>query len=411
VSPAAPIGGDVAPGFEHVADEFRRNFAERRELGAACAIYHRGEKVVDLWGGHRDRAARRSWEEDTLVVLYSTSKGMAASTVAVAHARGLIDYDERVAAYWPEFAQNGKGEITVRQLLAHEAGVAAVDVPLTPRMLADPNVVAAAIAPQRPNWPPGTRHGYHALSLGFYESELIRRVDPEHRTLGRYFQDEIAAPLGIELYFGVPPSVPDERIAEVKAYRRAEVLLHIGPMPGAMLLGFARRNSLTYRAFGNPRLRGPADLNRPEFRAVELPAATGVGQARAVARVYGDLAAGGAELRVGADTLEQLAAPATQPSGGATDLVLRVEAAFSLGFLKPSPKFPFGTSERAFGHTGAGGSFGFADPDTELGFAYAPNRLGFHLRDDPREKPLRDAAYRAVGERPPRDAAPAARPV
>jgi CubicO group peptidase (beta-lactamase class C family) len=406
----AAIHGDVAPGFERVADEFRRNFAERHELGAACAVYHRGEKVVDLWGGHRDRAGRRPWEEDTLVVVYSTSKGMAAATVALAHSRGLLDYDERVATYWPEFAENGKADVTVRQLLAHEAGLAAVDRPLTAKLLADPDAVAAAIAPQRPAWTPGTRHGYHALSLGFYEGELIRRVDPQGRTLGRFFQDEIAAPLGIEFYFGVPASVPDDRIAQVKAYRRAEVLLHIGPMPGAMILGFARRSSLTYRAFGNPALRGPADLDRPEYRAVEMPAATGVGQARAVARVYGDLAAGGTELGFEAHTLQELAAPAVQPSGGARDLVLRVEAAFSLGFLKPSPLFAFGSSERAFGHTGAGGSFGFADPDTELGFAYAPNKLGFHLRDDPREKSLRDAAYRAVGERPPRDAAPAARP-
>jgi CubicO group peptidase (beta-lactamase class C family) len=408
---SAPIQGDVAPGFEGVADEFRRNFAERGELGAACAVHHRGEKVVDLWGGHRDRARRHPWEEDTLVVVYSTSKGMAAATVALARSRSLLDYDERVALYWPEFAANGKAEITVRQLLAHEAGLAAVDTPLTPAVLADPDAVAAAIAPQRPAWTPGTRHGYHALSLGFYEGELIRRVDPQHRTLGRFFQDEIAAPLGIEFYFGVPASVPDERIAQVKAYRRAEVLLHIGPMPGAMILGFARRSSLTYRAFGNPALKGPADLNRPEFRAVELPAATGVGQARAVARVYGDLAAGGRELGFDAGTLAELSAPAVQPSGGASDLVLRVEAAFALGFLKPSPLFPFGSTERAFGHTGAGGSFGFADPDTELGFAYTPNRLGFHLRDDPREKPLRDAAYRAVGERAPSDAAAAARPL
>ena len=181
-------------------------------------------------------------------------------------------------------------------------------------------------------------------------------------------------------------------------------------MPAAMVLGFARRKSLTFRAFGNPRLRGPADLDRPEYRHVELPAATGIGHARAVARVYGDLAAGGPELNMDERTLAELTAPATQPPGGATDLVLRVESAFSLGFLKPSPKFRFGSSDRAFGHTGAGGSFGFADPDTELGFAYAPNRLGFHLRDDPREKSLRDAAFRAVGARPPRDAAPAARP-
>jgi CubicO group peptidase (beta-lactamase class C family) len=408
---STPVHGDVAPGFGAVADEFRRNFELHGELGAACAVYHRGEKVVDLWGGHRDRAGTRPWEEDTLVVVYSTSKGMSAVAVALARSRGLFDYDERVAAYWPEFAANGKGEVTVRQLLGHEAGVAGVDTPLTPGMLGDPDAVAEAVAPQRPNWRPGTRHGYHALSLGFYESELIRRTDPERRTLGRFFAEEIAAPLGVEFYFGVPPEVQHERIAEIKAYRRAEALLHIGPMPAGMLLGFARRKSLTFRAFGNPRLRGPGDLNRPEYLAVEIPAATGVGQARAVARVYGDLAAGGHELGFDGDTLAQLAAPAVQPPGGAVDLVLRVEAAFSLGFLKPSPLFPFGSSESAFGHTGAGGSFGFADPDTELGFAYTPNRLGFHLRDDPREKPLRDAAYRAVGERPPRDAAPAARPV
>ena len=405
-----PVHGDVAPGFERVADEFRRNFAERGELGAACAVYHRGEKVVDLWGGHRDRARRRPWEEDTLVVVYSTSKGMAAATVALAHSRGLLDYDERVAAYWPEFAANGKDQVTVRQLLAHEAGLCAVDRELTPATLADPDAVAAAIAPQAPAWTPGTRHGYHALSLGFYEGELIRRVDPRGRTLGRFFQDELAAPLGVEFYFGVPPEVSDDRIAEVKAYRRLEVLFHIGPMPGAMVLGFARRSSLTYRAFTNPRLRGAGDLNRPEFRAVELPAATGVGQVRAIARVYGDFAAGGPVLGLDGRTLAELAAPAVQPSGGARDLVLRVETAFALGFLKPSPRFPFGSTEAAFGHTGAGGSFGFADPGTELGFAYAPNRLGFHLRDDPREKPMRDAAYRAVGERPPPAAAPAARP-
>ena len=404
------VHGDVEPGFAAVADEFRRNLSDRGELGAACAVYHRGRKMVDLWGGHRDRAATLPWEEDTLVVVYSTSKGMAATTVAVAHARGLLDYDERVAAYWPEFAENGKEEVTLRQLLAHEAGLCAVDRPLTAKTLADPEAVAAAIAPQRPAWTPGTRHGYHALSLGFYEGELIRRVDPAGRTLGRYFQDEIAGPLGIEFYFGVPESVPDDRIAQVKAYRRTEILRHIGPMPAAMLLGFMRRRSLTYRAFGNPRLRGPAELNRPEYRAVELPAATGVGQVRAVARVYGDLATGGEALGIDERTMGALTAPAVQPPGGARDLVLRVEAAFSLGFLKPSPLFPFGSSDRAFGHTGAGGSFGFADPDTELGFAYAPNRLGFHLRDDPREKSLRDAAFRAVGEQPRPRAAPAARP-
>jgi CubicO group peptidase (beta-lactamase class C family) len=391
------VDGHVEPGFEPVADEFRRNFAERGELGAACAVYLGDRKVVDLWGGHRDAARRRPWQEDTLVLMYSTSKGLAAMTVALAHSRGLLDYDERVSAYWPEFAQAGKADITLRQLLAHQAGLCAVAGRLDPRVLGDLDEVARIVARQKPAWRPGTRHGYHALSLGFYEGELIRRVDPAHRSLGRFFAEEIAEPLGIEFYFGVPPEVPDERIADIKAYRRLEVLLHMDAMPPAMVLGFARRRSLTARAFGNPRLSSPADLNRPDFRAVEVPAGAGVGQVRGVARVYGELATGGATLGMTDDTLEELAAPARAPSRGPDDLVLRVPTAFSAGFVKPSSQDRFGSSDRAFGHPGAGGSFGMADPDLELGFAYAPNKLGFHLRDDPREKPLRDAVYRCIG--------------
>jgi CubicO group peptidase (beta-lactamase class C family) len=331
--------------------------------------------------------------------------------VALAHSRGLLDYDERVAAYWPEFADGGKAEVTVRQLLSHQAGLCAVDTPLDADLLRDPAAVGERIAGQRPFWRPGTRHGYHALSIGFYEGELIRRVDPESRTLGRFFQDEIAEPLGLEFYFGVPPHVPDERIADIKAYRRAEVLMHLGTMPPGMVLGFARPRSLTARAFGNPRLSGPGDLNLPKFRAVEMPAAAGVGTVRSIAGAYGELATGGTALGIGGATMDELTAPARAPSGGAHDLVLRVETAFSLGFLKPSPLFRFGSGDSAFGHTGAGGSFGYADPDAQLGFAYAPNKLGFHLRDDPREKPLRDEVYRAIGERPPRGAAAPVRPV
>jgi CubicO group peptidase (beta-lactamase class C family) len=396
-----PVNGHVVPGFERVADEFARNFHDRGELGAACAVYLEGEKVVDLWGGHRDRAARTPWEEDTLVIVYSTSKGLSAAAVALAHSRNLLDYDERVSHYWPEFAENGKDGITVRQLLAHQAGLCAIDEPLDAALLGDLDAVAAAIAKQRPAWKPGTRQGYHALSIGFYEGELLRRVDPQKRSLGRFFAEEIAEPLGIEFYFGVPETVPDDRIAEIRAYRRPEVLLHMNVMPPAMVLGFARRGSLTFRAFGNPRLRGPADLNAPEYRAVEFAAGTGVGQARAVAAVYGELATGGRALGYSEETLEQLTAPPITPSGGSHDLVLRVETAFALGFLKPSRLFRFGSTDRAFGHTGAGGSFGFADPDTRLGFAYTPNRLGFHLRDDPREKALRDAVYAAIGARTP----------
>jgi CubicO group peptidase (beta-lactamase class C family) len=348
--------------------------------------------VVDLWGGRREARGSDPWGEDTLVMVYSTSKGMAAIAVAVAHSRGLLDFDAPVARYWPEFAANGKDGITVRQLLSHQAGLCAVDEPLDAKTLADLDAVAAAIAPQRPAWKPGTRHGYHALSIGWYESELLRRADPQHRSLGRFFAEEVAAPLGLEFYFGLPRDVPPERVAPIKGFSRLAALAHFRSMPPRMLAGFARRKSLTYRAFANPRMRGPADLDAPEYRALEFTAAAGVGQVRSIAKAYGELATGGRALGISAATMAELTGPARPPTGGIEDLVLRVPTAYAAGFMKPSEVWPF-ASPRAFGHPGAGGSFGFADPDAELGFAYAPNRLGHHLRDDPREKALRDAVY------------------
>jgi CubicO group peptidase (beta-lactamase class C family) len=395
------IEGYVAPGYEEVRDRFRENFTRRRELGAACAAYVHGEKVVDLWGGYRDAARQDRWEEDTLVLVYSSSKGMAGLAVALANSRGLIDYDATVASYWPEFAQNGKSEITVRQLLAHQAGLSGLDVRLDARKLADPDVVADALARQEPAWKPGTRQGYHALTIGWYEGELIRRVDPEGRTLGRFFAEEVAAPLGLEFYIGLPSDVPASRVASIKGASIPSMLAHIGTMPAAMMASFLRRGSHTSRAFGNPRMRGPADLDRPEYRAVEIPAGGGIGQVRSIARAYSDLAAGGPGLGLSAATFEALTAPPRPPSKGQRDLVLWVPAAYSLGFVRPTGDFQFGLGARSLGHPGAGGSFGFADPEAEVGFAYAPNRLGHHLRDDPREKALRDALYRALGRSAP----------
>jgi CubicO group peptidase (beta-lactamase class C family) len=398
----AVISGSVAPGFEDVRDEFRRNFVDRRELGAAVAAYVRGEKVVDLWGGYRDARRQDRWEEDTLVLVYSTSKGMSGIAMALANSRGLIDYDETVATYWPEFAQNGKESITVRQLLAHQAGLSGLDVRLNSRTLADLDGVAEALAAQKPAWVPGTRQGYHALTIGWYESELIRRVDPERRSLGRFFADEVAATLGLEFYIGLPEDVPPSRVASIKGASIASMLAHVRTMPALMMASFLRRDSHTARAFMNPRLRGPADLDRPEYRAVEIPAGGGIGQVRSIARAYADVAAGGPELGLSAQTFEELTAPPRPPSGPQRDLVLWVPAAYSLGFVRPTGDFQFGRSERSLGHPGAGGSFGFADPEAEVGFAYAPNRLGHHLRDDPREKALRDALYRCLDRAPER---------
>ena len=387
------IRGDVAPGFEPVREEFERNFAERGELGAACCAYVGGENVVDLWGGSRDRKTGAPWKEDTLVLVFSTTKGVSALAVALAHSRGLIDYDERVAAYWPEFAQNGKGGATVRQLLNHRAGLCAVDEPLNPRVLSDLDRVAGILARQRPAWEPGTRQGYHYLTLGLCENELLRRVDPRGRSLGRFLREEIMAPLGEEFYVGLTPDVPAYGVATVEAFHPLRMLLHVNTMPLGLVLGYMNPRSLTARTLGNPKLRSPGDLDKPEYRCVELPAAGGIGTARAVAKAYGAFAAGGKDLGVRPETIAELSAPAPPPPAGSRDEVLKTDTSYSLGFFKPSAAFRFGTDEGAFGTPGAGGSFGFADPTAGVGFAYAPNRMGFHVWDDPRARALREALY------------------
>ncbi len=392
----AEIRGTVAPGFERVREVFARNFERRKEIGAACAVYLRGEKVVDLWGGCRDAATGAPWEENTMVIVFSTTKGMAGIAVAVAHSQGLFDFDDRVAKYWPEFAQHEKGEVTIRQLLSHQAGLCAIDERLDARALADLDRVAAALAAQRPAWPAGEKHGYHGISLGWYEGELIRRVDPKKRSLGRFFHDEIATRLGIDFYIGLPADVPSSRVANIKGFRLAEMLLHMHTLPWRFAVAMMNPRSLTARAFANPPLSNPADLDTPEYRAVEIPASNGIGTARAIARAYGVLATGGAERGVTAATLEALTKPARTPRAGPFDEVLRLDSSFSLGFLKPSASSRFGRSHTAFGTPGAGGSFGFADPDIGLGFAYVMNRMGFHIVDDPREKALRDATYACI---------------
>ncbi|MDQ3936920.1 MAG: beta-lactamase family protein [Actinomycetota bacterium] len=390
------IHGHVARGFESVRHQFERNFAERRELGAAVAVYVRGEKVVDLWGGVRDTRSGASWDEDTLVLTYSTSKGLAAMTLALLHTRGLLDYDERVATYWPEFAQAGKERVTVRQLLAHEAGLPVVDERLTPKLIADHDRLAEAIARQAPLWEPGTRHGYHGISIGWYEGELVRRIDPDHRTLGRFFAEEIAGPLGLDVHFGVPEDLPKRRIARIE---RALVksLPGLRDLPPRMALAMANPRSVTFKAFANPRLRSPASLDSRRFRHIEVPAGGALGTARSVARAYMAFAADPPELALSPDTMAELTAPPRPPARGWHDEVLKVDTAFSLGFARPYGEMVFGSSRRAFGHPGAGGSFAFADPDAQISFAYVMNRMGFHIANDPREKSLRDAVYRCVG--------------
>ena len=393
-----PIHGSVAPGFEKVREEFIRNFSERGELGAACAVYQHGRKVVDLWGGYRDHETKAPWQRETMVLVFSTTKGLASMAVAHAHAHGLFDYDDTVAHHWPAFAQNGKSAITIRQLLSHQAGLCAIDEPLDLTKLADPDKVAEAIAKQKPAWKPGQMHGYHAITLGWYESELLRQVDPQKRTIGRYFHDEIAQPLGIEFYIGLPNDIPRDCIANLKAFKPWTMLLNLNKMPWRFVKNMFAPHSLTAQAFNNPPMMNDLrTFNAIDVQAIEIPAANGIGQARGMAKAYGEFAMGGAKLGVNAQTIAALTEPATLPAEGAFDAVLRMNTSFSLGYLKPSDDIHFGSSCRAFGTAGVGGSFAFADPDAGIGFAYAMNKLGYHLPFDPREEALRNAMYDCLG--------------
>jgi CubicO group peptidase (beta-lactamase class C family) len=392
------LHGEVAPGFEDVESEFKRNFAERGELGAACAIYHKGKKVVDLWGGYRDETTLAPWEEDTLTQVFSMTKGMAAMAVAVAHSRGLLDYDEKVSTYWPEFAQQGKEGITVRQLLSHQAGLSAIEEPLELETLADQEALDAILARQKPAWAPGTKRGYHMWSQGWYLSAVIRQVDPQRRSLGQFFQDEIAKPLGLEFYIGLPADIPDSRIANIKPVNKFKVLFNLDKVPYLKsVLNPLKSNSITYRTVMNPKfLTDHSNYSRRDVRSVEIPSANGIGQVRSIAKAYSVFATGGSELGINKETLEALTAPAMPPPLGWRDEVLQVDTSFSLGFVKPFHAFEFGVSHKAFGCGGAGVGFAYADPDAQVGFGYASNKMSFYGQDDPREKPVRDVFYRCL---------------
>ena len=376
------IQGYVSPGFDAVREAFAENFIRRRELGGACCAFHRGEKVVDLWGGIRNKQTAEPWEQDTMVVVHSATKGLAAMTLAIAHSRGWLDYEERVFAYWPEFAQYGKERITVRQLLAHQAGLFAFNEPVDGSVVADLDRLAVVLARQKPAWEPGTRQAYHGLTLGFYEGELLRRVDPQRRSLGEFFQDEVASRLGVDVYIRLPEAIPNSRLATLAPPSLIEMLRGFGLR---FMLEAMNPRSNIYRALSvNPGTAIYEDEQRIYARDLEVPSGGGFGTARAIAHTYSVFATGGRELGLRQETLDLLAAPAIAPARGFYDECLKAEGVqFSLGFMKPSAIWRFGSAS-SFGSPGAGGSLGFADPTAGVGYAYVTSRMGTRLTGDPR---------------------------
>jgi CubicO group peptidase (beta-lactamase class C family) len=392
------IQGCVKPGFEAVRDTFADNFLQRGELGGACCVYYQGEKVVDIWGGVRNKRTGDPWLRDTMVIVYSSTKGLAAMTLAVAHSRGWLDYDERIAAYWPEFAQHGKERITVRQLLAHQTGLFAIDEPVDRDVVGDPDRLAVVLARQKPAWEPGTRQAYHALSLGFYEGEILRRVDPRHRTLGQFFHDEIATPLRESVFIRLPEEIPNVRLATLSPPGSLRMLTGF---PLRFMLETMNHRSNIYRALAiHPGSAVCLDAERIYARNLEVPSGGGVGTARGIAHAYSAFATGGRALRLRRDTLDLLAAPAVPPACGFYDECMKTDGIqFSLGFMKSTRAWPFG-SAHSFGSPGAGGSLGFADPDAGIGYAYVTSQMGTALTGDPRDVAHRKTLYSALGLSP-----------
>lgn len=386
--------GTVAQGFDEVEEQFKKNFIERGEIGAACTIYLEGQNVVDLWGGYKDKNKTSSWQKNTIIPVFSTTKGLAAMAIALAHSRGLLDYNEKVCTYWPEFAQNGKGEITIKQLLDYQAGLSAIDQEITLEIIADFDRLAQILAKQKPTWEPGTKQGYHTWNNQWYQSELIRRVDPKKRSLGKFFQEEIAAPLGLDFFIGLPEDITEEQLATLIPFPKIEMLFK---MPLNFVLSLLNPWSLTSRTMFNPKFAGNLNnFNKREVLSVEMGSGNGVGNARSIAKAYSEFATGGKILNLEQDTLEAISAPASMPGNQTLDLVLKTDIVFSLGFIKPTKNIQYGINERSFGAHGAGGSIGFADPVKKVGFSYVMNNMIGSLSVSPREKALRDTFYQCL---------------
>jgi CubicO group peptidase (beta-lactamase class C family) len=378
------VEGECARRFDAVRGAFEKSFAAGREVGASFAATLNGELVVDLWGGHADAARTRPWQRDTLVNVFSTTKAMAALCLHQLADRGKLDLDAPVARYWPEFAQAGKAALPVHYLLSHRAGLAALRPKLPTEALFDWQRMTEALAAETPWWEPGSRSGYHAMTYGFLVGEVLRRIDG--RTLGAFFREEVASPLGADFWIGLPAS-QDARVAEMVA-PSAEAMAAAGataaPVP----------DSLLAKVMGNPAL-APETANLPAWRRAEIPAANGHGNARSVARVMAALAGGGAAGDVRVLSEAALARATTEQCFG-PDLVLGVPMRWGQGFMLASDALPLGPSRRAFGHGGWGGSLGIADPDARVSWAYVMNQMSAGTLGDTRAFELAKAFYEAL---------------
>ena len=390
----ADIHGEVAPGFEKVREAFEANFTQHGDVGAAFALYKDGVKVVDLWGGVADEESGRPWEEDTLQLVYSTTKGVTAAAAHLLAQRGELDFDAPVAEYWPEFKANGKENIPVRWLLSHRAGLPVLDEPLTAEQIYAWDPIVDALAAKKPEWEPGTTHGYHAVTYGNLVGEVVKRISG--KSIGQFVADEVVGPLGAEFYIGLPEEhesrmatmitaslgVTEEQRDTFKNFDISTLPEEVRPIVQA----FLDPTSMSSRALSGISST-PMDPNSRAMHAAEMPAANGICTARGLARFYAGLVSVVDGVRLlNDDTI----ANATVEQSNGTDAVLMIPTRFGLGYFLPSSYSEL-MGDKSFGHSGAGGSLGLADPETKIGFGYVMNKMQLNLGGDNRTTSLIDA--------------------
>jgi CubicO group peptidase (beta-lactamase class C family) len=399
VTNVAGVQGHCESGFGRVADVFAALLERGRDIGGSVGVYLDGKPVVNIWGGSADPDRRVPWTEHTITPIGSTGKALASTALLILVDRGLVDFDEPVATYWPAFGQNGKAEIPVRLVLSHRSGVAALDVPISNDQAAALDPVLRLIEQQRLWWRPGTKHGYHAVTYGFILSGLIRAVTG--RTVGQFFADEVGRPLGLDLHIGLPPASHDAVAPMIGPSQRQAIRSMLNPVWLRYLLRVANRRSASYRAtFGGTSVSfdDHEELVRYE---VEDASSGALGNGPSLARMFAAL--------IGEVDGRRLISPelmntVRQPQASGYDVVLRMRTDWGLGFALPGgPMWPDVGVPGIFGHTGASGSLAFADPEHRLAFGYTPNLWAELSRSftEPRFRfrALTEAVYESAGVR------------
>jgi CubicO group peptidase (beta-lactamase class C family) len=388
------IHGWTAPGFERVREAFEKNFTDGLDVGAAFTAYHHGEKAVDLWGGVADEATGRPWAEDTVVLVFSTTKAATAICANRLADEGRLDMNAPVAEYWPEFANAGKADIPVDYLLSHRAGLPWVDAPLTLDEALEWDPMIRALEQQTPVWEPGTVHGYHAVTYGYLVGEVVRRITG--KSIGTYFRDEVAEPLGVDFWIGLPEAIESRVAPLIGGFGMDEEDddPDVDPEAMAALRALVGPESVLGRALSaGGAFNHSGIFNTRAVHAAEVPAAGGIGDARSIARMHAACIGTVDGIRLfGPDQLKEAT---TQHSVGPDKIILDLDLQFGLGFIVPSSLLQLG-GPSSFGHFGMGGSAGWADPDAGFAFGYVMNKMELGMAGDLRSYSLINACYDAI---------------